>query len=95
MNKVKKLGLFGAIGGIISSLMGFLGATCVVCAPACGTVCVGGILAVITGTGIAVFLFKYKFVFIAAGILLFVTGMVFIFKSRKKCECANGGGECL
>ncbi len=84
----KKTGWLSTVGGVVSSTIGILGATCVVCAPVCGTVCIAGPLAALTGIGIAGFLYKYNMVFIVIGGLLFLFGIFLIIKKRKTiCEC--------
>ena len=84
----KKAGLISAAGGVISSIAGIIGATCVVCAPVCGGVCVAGPLAAILGIGIAGFLHKYNMAFIIIGGLLFLLGVFLIIRKRKtSCIC--------
>ena len=54
MNKKKKIiAWLSTIGGGIASVLGVLGATCVVCTPICGALCISGPLAAIAGVGIA------------------------------------------
>lgn len=84
----KKIGLISAVGGAISSIIGIIGTTCVVCSPVCGGICVVGPLVAILGVGIAGFLHKYNVVFIIIGGLLFLLGVFLIIRKRKiNCVC--------
>lgn len=86
MNKIKKIGWVSTIGGAFASILGILGATCVVCSPVCGALGISGLLAIITGAGIAGFLYKYHWLFIIFGSLVLVLGLITILKSWKCCE---------
>ena len=81
-----KLGWLSTIGGALASILGILGAACVVCAPVCGVLCISGLLAVIAGAGIAGFLYKYHWIFIIVGGAIFILGIFIILKSRKCYE---------
>lgn len=84
----KKIAWLSAIGGVITSLLGILGALCVT--PVCGTLCISGILAAITGVGIVTFLHKYHAVLIVVGFCILIVGIILIFKCKKKCICTHG-----
>ena len=86
--------MISVAGGVISSIVGIIGATCVVCAPVCGGVCVAGPLAAILGIGIAVFFHKYNLVFIIIGGLLFLLGVFLIIRKKKtSCICSVSNDE--
>lgn len=90
MNKKKKIiAWLSAIGGSITSILGILGATCVVCTPLCGALCISGPLAVIAGTGIAGVLHKYHSFFVAIGIIFFLLGIILMFKHKKRYKRMN------
>lgn len=86
MNKViskKRIGWFGAIIGVGTSLIGILfsGITC-------SLFCVAGLLITALGIGTVGFLYKYGSIFIGIGILLIGFGMFLILRPKKiACGC--------
>jgi hypothetical protein len=88
----KKIGLFSVVGGLFSSIMGIIAATCVSCVGSCcGSVCLIGPLVGILGIGVAGFLHKYNAVFVVIGILFFILGIFLTFQNKKKSRgCQNG-----
>ncbi len=78
-----KTGWLSTIGGAISSAIGILGASCVVCAPVCGGLSIAGPLAAIFGVGVAGFLYKYSIMFVVVGGICFLFGIFLIIRKRK------------
>jgi hypothetical protein len=81
-----KKNLIGLVSGSMFSVLGFLGAAVIVCAP-CTGICISGIAVTIFGVSIASFLHEYNKIFIIIGLCLFIIGIISTLKSIKKKKC--------
>lgn len=79
----KFLGIVTALFGGTLSALGFMGAACSVCAPACCTVLIAGPLATLFGAGVALFFHKYNMVFIVVGVLISLSGLVLMIRKYR------------
>ena len=81
-----KKSIISLVSGSMFSVLGFLGAAVVVCAP-CTGICISGIAVTIFGISIASFLNEYNKIFIIIGFCFFVIGIYSILKSIKNKKC--------
>lgn len=86
-------GIFSAIGGVVLSIVGIIGTTCIVCSPICGTIGIAGPVVAILGVGMAGFLYKYSVIFIVVGVLFFLLGIFLIIRKRKVICCSTSNNE--
>lgn len=80
----KRTGVIGIIAGVISSIIGAVGACMVL--PICGGICLSGLLASILGVGIVTVLHDFGVWFSVIGGILFVFGVLIIIIHKRKCK---------